>query len=481
MIRRLPVLFATFFLSWIVVAPAIADDAMLVIDSSASMAGKLGRDRKADLVADAVLAAVVDFPTEARIGLLAFGGKSKTSCSDAEVLVKPQQNGNDLVAAAAARLQPKGKAPLAVALERAANALDYQKKRATIVVFVDHVEACDADPCLLAQSLKTKARDLTIEVIGLGLDDAEVPSVACIAEATGGKFLNAKDGTDLAGGLSAALASAKAPPANLPSASIDAPASVIQSRVFDVGYEGPKAKGDRIQIVWPGQPPGSEIRAVLVGVDGKRRQMKAPTEAGTYEIRYYHPELNAVLATRTLDVSTEPVTVTAPAHVAAGSPFTVAWTGPAALFDEIWITPQNGPAATKVASGKIKKDGKPIAFDAPLEAGVYEARYHSAADDKIGATSVFTVDRPTATLLGPPSAAAGSQILVEWTGPAARYDDIVVARADMAPNQHVTTIRVRPNHPTVKITVPAAAGEYELRYIAGDGRAIFASVPLTVE
>ncbi|MCX5497465.1 VWA domain-containing protein [Kaistia dalseonensis] len=481
MISRLltPVLAA--FIGLAIAAPAMADDAMLVLDASASMGGKLGRDRKIDLVSDAVLAAVADFPTEARIGLLAFGNKSKTSCSDAEVLVRPQQNGNDLVAAAAASLQPRGKAPLAVALERAANALDYQKERATIVLFVDKVEACDADPCVLAQSLKSRARDLTIEVMGLGLDDSEIPAVACIAEKTGGKFVNVKDSTDLAGGLAAALASAKAPPPNLPSASIDAPATVTQSTVFEVGYDGPKSKGDRIQIVWPGLPAGSEIRSVLVAKDGKHRQLISPSEAGTYEIRYYHPELNAVLSSRTLEVTTKPVSVMAPDHIAAGAPLSVSWSGPAAPFDELQIVPVDGLGTTKIASATVNKSGQPILFDAPIQAGTYEIRYHQAADDQIGASARITVDPPSATLRAPATATAGSRIAVEWTGPAARFDDIAVAKAGSAPADWLTNARVRPDRGQVSIAVPQQPGQYELRYIAGDGAAIFAAIPLTVQ
>ncbi|WEK52380.1 MAG: VWA domain-containing protein [Candidatus Kaistia colombiensis] len=456
----------------------LADDVMLVLDASASMAGKLGRDRKIDLVADSVEAAVADFPTEARIGVLAFGGKSKTSCSDAAVTVRPQRNNNDAVAAAAAKLQPRGKAPLAVAVERAANALDYKKERATVIVFVDKVEACDANPCVLAESLAARAKDLTVEVIGLGLDDKDIESVACLAEKTGGKFINAKDGTDVAGGLAAALAAAKAPPPNLPSAHIEAPAKVIQSTVFDVAYDGPKAKGDRVQIVWPGLPAGSEIRSVLVAKDGKMRKLRAPAEAGTYEIRYYHPELNVVLATQSIDVEVRPTAVTVPDHVGAGAPFSVSWSGPAAAADAIEIAPEL--TDTKLASLKVNKDGRALTFTAPTTAGRYEARYRSAADHTIAARASFTVDPPSASLSGPDTAKPGSQIKVDWKGPAARFDDVVIARADMPAGEHVSLARIRPDRPTVTLDVPAEAGSYELRYIAGDGTAIFARAPLKV-
>ncbi|MCX5579611.1 vWA domain-containing protein [Kaistia terrae] len=456
----------------------LADDVMLVLDASASMAGKLGRDRKIDLVADSVAAAVADFPTEARIGVLAFGAKSKTSCTDAEIAVRPQRNGNDLVAAAAATLKPRGKAPLAVAVERAANALDYKKARATVIVFVDKVEACDANPCVLAESLAERAKDLTVEVIGLGLDDKEIEIVACLAEKTGGKFINAKDGTDVAGGLAAALAAAKAPPPNLPSAHIEAPAKVIQSSVFDVAYDGPKAKGDRVQIVWPGLPAGSEIRSVLVAQDGKMRKLRAPAEPGTYEIRYYHPQLNVILATQSIEVDVRPTTVNTPERVGAGAPFSVAWSGPAAPSDAIEISPEG--ADTKLAVAHVNKDGRALTLTAPITPGRYEARYRSAVDNTVAAKASFTVDPPMASLSGPETAKPGSAITVEWKGPAARFDDVVIARVDMPAKDYLTTARIRPDRPTVHIAVPSEAGSYELRYIAGDGTAIFARAPLRV-
>ncbi len=478
MFIRLLALAGVLFASAALALPASADDVMLVVDSSASMGGKLGRDRKIDVVADSILTAVADFPTEARIGLLAFGGKTKTSCSDAQVLVRPQENGNDLVAAAAAGLQPRGKAPLAVAIDRAAHALNYERQRATLVVFVDKIEACDADPCVLAESLKAKAKDLTIEVIGLGLEEADIPRASCIAEKTGGKFLNAMDGTDLGGGLAAALASAKAPPPDLPAASLDAPASMEQSEAFKVGYSGPNAKDDRIQIAWPGLPPGSEIRSVLVAKDGKDRMLKAPAEAGTYEIRYYHPELNAILASRMIEVKVKPIAISAPDHVAAGAPFVVKWTGPAAQFDEIRLTPAGGGAA--IASGRVSKTGRPVAFDAPLMAGTYEVSYHVAAEDGTGASATLVVDPPAATLKAPETADAGSRITVTWTGPGARFDDIVIATPGSPPGDHLALARVRPDYPEVRIKAPAEPGRYELRYLAGDGRAVFATAPLTI-
>ena len=49
---------------------------------------------------------------------------------------------------------------------------------------------------------------------------------------------------------------------------------------------------------------------------------------------------------RLLDVTIQPITVTAPARVAAGAPFDVTWTGPAAAFDEIWLAGAGSPAGT---------------------------------------------------------------------------------------------------------------------------------------
>ena len=120
--------------------------------------------------------------------------------------------------------------------------------------------------------------------------------------------------------------------------------------------------------------------------------LKAPAEAGTYEIRYYHPELNAILASRMIEVKVKPIAISAPDHVAAGAPFVVKWTGPAVQFDEIRLTPAGGGAA--IASARVSKTGRPVAFDAPLTAGTYEVSYHVAAEDGTGASATLVVDPP---------------------------------------------------------------------------------------
>lgn len=459
-------------------APAFADSTMLVIDSSASMAGKLGRDRKADLVADSLKEALASVPMDAKLGLVAFGAGSKTSCTDAAVLVEPRAHAADAVIAAAADLQPRGRAPLAAALERAADAADYRHEPMRMIVIVDEIEPCDADPCVKADALKHEAQHLSISVIGLGLSDADAASASCIAAKGGGRFLNAKDGTDLAGGLTATLAPVKEPSTSLPAASIDAPDHVVQSDVFAVGYDGPKEVGDRIQISWPGLPAGAEIRSVLVSPDGQKRMMTAPAEAGSYEIRYFDAKLNAVLATRVIDVALRPVSVSAPARIQAGAPMTINWTGPAARFDEIWITRAGEDA--RLDGVAVKRKANVVIIDAPLEPGAYEVRYHSAVDSATAAKVRFTVDRPSVTLAAPPEARAGARIDVGWTGPGGRYDDVVIAKSGMAAGEHVTVARLRPDLASVRITVPSEPGSYVLRYVAGGGRAVFAEVPLEV-
>ncbi|MBB5754278.1 vWA domain-containing protein [Prosthecomicrobium pneumaticum] len=460
-------------------APAAANDAMVVLDVSASMSGKLGGTAKMALAVEAVETAVAGFPADSRLGLVAYGSKSSKSCSDVEMLVPPALDAAERIGEAAQDLKPRGRAPLAIALQRAAEAIDYTKQRATIVVIADAIEPCDADPCALAAALKEKGKDLAIHVVGLGLKPGEEAGLSCVAEATGGRFVNAIDGADVTGGLGAALASAKAPPRNLPFASIEAPDSVFAGATFTIGYDGPKAADDRLQITWPDQPVGSEVRAAMVGKDAKPRRLMAPAEAAVYELRYYSPSREAVLATRSITVSLPPVTLDAPASGAAGSEIRVGWTGPAGPEDRIVIVPAAG--GPSVATAPPRRDGLPVRFTLPLAAGRFEIRYMIGGDTAPAARRAFTVEPPAATVAGPATVAAGSLFEVTLSGPAARFDDIVVARPGAPTGEHVTASRVRPRRDTLRLRAPAEPGAYELRYVAGDGGAVFARAPIVVK
>jgi Ca-activated chloride channel homolog len=81
----------------------------------------------------------------------------------------------------------------------------------------------------------------------------------------------------------------------------------------------------------------------------------------------------------------------------------------------------------------------------------------------------LTLDVVTAhaSLRAPGSAVAGSTVAVQWEGPGSVDDRITVARRGQTPGQYETMARAGDGSP-LALTMPAAPGDYEYRYVGDD-------------
>jgi Ca-activated chloride channel family protein len=110
------------------------------------------------------------------------------------------------------RLNPKGKTPLTEAVRKAAEALKYTEEKATVILVTDGIETCEADPCAVASELEKLGVDFTAHVVGFGLSEEEGKQVACLAENTGGLYLQAGDAAELTDALTKTVAAAPPEP-----------------------------------------------------------------------------------------------------------------------------------------------------------------------------------------------------------------------------------------------------------------------------
>ena len=110
----------------------------------------------------------------------------------------PQPFDAELIQAAIAHIQPKGKTPLSDAVRFAAEALRFTEERATVVILGDGGENCGRDPCAVAEELEKTGVDLTVHAIAFDIADAEGSAqLQCFANATGGLFLPVADAPEL--------------------------------------------------------------------------------------------------------------------------------------------------------------------------------------------------------------------------------------------------------------------------------------------
>lgn len=187
---------------------------MIVFDASGSMWGQIDGVTKIEIARDAFAnAQSVWDGQDNNVGLMAYGHRRKGDCGDIETLVPIGNNTGAQIADSVQALQPKGKTPLSDALAMAASELRFREETATVILFSDGIESCSSDPCALARQLEQDGINFTAHVIGFGLGDtADRRQLQCIADNTGGTFVEAQDASGLQDALTRVAASPEPAP-----------------------------------------------------------------------------------------------------------------------------------------------------------------------------------------------------------------------------------------------------------------------------
>ena len=172
---------------------AAADRTIIVLDASGSMWGQIDGKPKLEIARQTLKTVLQSVPADAELGLMAYGHRHKGQCDDIELVVPPAAGTAAAISQAADTMKFLGKTPLSEAVRQAAEALRYTEEKATVVLITDGIETCNADPCALGRELEQSGVDFTAHVVGFGLTDEEGKQVACLAENTGGKYIQAGD------------------------------------------------------------------------------------------------------------------------------------------------------------------------------------------------------------------------------------------------------------------------------------------------
>ena len=185
---------------------------MLIFDGSGSMWGKLDGEKqtKLDQARDAVRDALGKLkPQSMQLGLVSFGHRRASDCSDVQVVVPPEAAAapafTERLMAPLDKLNPRGKGPLTAALREAAKVLGKQPAPRHIVLLHDDPDNCQADPCAALGDLQQSAPGVTISVIGLGLKPDDATKYQCLTQPTGGRHYNAQDGGQISAAVGDAL------------------------------------------------------------------------------------------------------------------------------------------------------------------------------------------------------------------------------------------------------------------------------------
>ena len=127
-------------------------------------------------------------------------------------MVPPAAGTAQAITDAANAMKFLGKTPLTEVVRLAAAELKSTEEKATVILITDGIETCEADPCALGAELEASGVDFTAHVVGFGLTAEEGATVACLAENTGGKYIEAKDAGSLVDALKTTVAVAEPEP-----------------------------------------------------------------------------------------------------------------------------------------------------------------------------------------------------------------------------------------------------------------------------
>ncbi|WP_137112380.1 VWA domain-containing protein [Rhodobacter sp. SY28-1] len=257
------------FLRGLVVAQAIFATPLLaegrsiiVLDASGSMWGQIDGRAKLEIAREALGAVLSEMPPEAELGLMAYGHREKGSCSDIELVVPPATGTAQAITDAANAMKFLGKTPLTEAVRQAASELKSTEAKATVILITDGIETCEADPCALGAELEASGVDFTAHVVGFGLTAEEGATVACLAENTGGRYIEAKDAGSLVDALKTTVVVAEPEPEPAPVPEPEPAPAALAENVDPAAYlvEGGAELDDRIirDVVFSFAPLGAD-------------------------------------------------------------------------------------------------------------------------------------------------------------------------------------------------------------------------------
>jgi Ca-activated chloride channel family protein len=177
----------------------------LVLDASGSMWAELEGRTRIEVARSAIRELVADWDARAELGLIAYGHRTRRDCHDIETLLPVGPADPDALISAVDDIRPVGMTPLASSIEHAAQMLEHDRRPATLILVSDGNETCGRDPCAVARALGESGVDFTVHVVGFDVGDQERSQLQCIADATGGLFIDAKGATGLSAALRAAF------------------------------------------------------------------------------------------------------------------------------------------------------------------------------------------------------------------------------------------------------------------------------------
>jgi len=281
-------------------------------------------------------------------------------------------------------------------------------------------------------------------------------------------------------------------------ATVEAPPEVVAGSEFKVLWTGPDNRQDFITIIQANANEGKYKNYTYTKRAKKDRDgnlyvnLKAPDDAGSYEVRYLSSQKYYTLGRTPITVTASDATLEAPPEVTAGSNINIYWTGPDNHRDFITIIEADTEEEkygkySYLNKSKKDRDGKSyITLSVPDEAGYFEIRYLTAQSYKTLARIPLNITSTEAAIEVPDKVSSGSKFNVFWTGPDNERDFITIVPADAEEGTYKNytytknSRKDRDGKVYLTLSTPEETGNYEVRYLTGQKYITLARVPITL-
>jgi len=168
---------------------------LFVFDASNSMHARWDESTRIAIAKEVLIKTVdsLSYIPNLEIALRVYGHQSPITisfqdCNDTKLEVPFAPGNHAKIKQKIRQIQPKGTTPIARSLEASADDFPDKNSRNIIILITDGIEACDNDPCIIADKLRAKGIVIRPFVIGVGIDMEYLNYFDCI-----GTYLDAND------------------------------------------------------------------------------------------------------------------------------------------------------------------------------------------------------------------------------------------------------------------------------------------------
>jgi len=230
---------------------------MFILDASNSMWGQTDGVAKIQTARSVLSDLLADTSSQTKVGLMAYGHRSKTSCNDIQVIAPLGADTPNELIAALGEIQPTGMTPIAGALAAAGKTFTEADANNNVILISDGIETCNGDPCAVAKELASAGVKTRVHVIGFDVDEAARRQLECIAQNGGGQYFNAKNAGELKDAVAEVRKVAEAP---APEADPDPDPEPAGRSVFTDEFDG-----NDLKSVWKVKNPDPDAYLVEKG------------------------------------------------------------------------------------------------------------------------------------------------------------------------------------------------------------------------